>query len=256
MPIVIITNNVLGHNSRSSRKHDWEDLITTHMVSHMATHGIARDGSKMVNSEVKAETRFNFGRIQTLTGLWNLRKVFPVEEFKAAFMEWVICDNITLRQSASQRLRKMFDLIDKATGMVLLQSHNTTRRWIMAALAKEKTTIRTIISQSGSRISISFDSWTSNSDLSLLGVVAHFLTGDTHELKTLLLALPEIKNHSGEEQARVLVGVLNDYGIDADKLGWFVLDNASNNMIPPYLNCPRAFHLTLKKTTTLCGAYD
>ncbi len=60
-------------------------------------------------------------------------------------------------------------------------------------------------------------------------MVAHFLTGDTYELKTLLLALPEMKNHSGKEQARVLAEVLNDYGIDAKKLGWFVLDNASNN---------------------------
>ncbi len=50
-------------------------------------------------------------------------------------------------------------------------------------------------------------------------MVAHFPTGDTHELKTLLLALPEIKNHSGEDQARVLAEVLNDYGIDAEKLG-------------------------------------
>ncbi len=65
--------------------------------------------------------------------------------------------------------------------------------------------------------------------MSLLGVVAHFLTVDTYELKTLLLALPEIKVHSREEQDRVLAEVLNDYGIDAEKLGWFVLDNASNN---------------------------
>ncbi len=63
----------------------------------------------------------------------------------------------------------------------------------MAALAKEKIIVRSIIGQSGSRISISFDEWTSNSDLFLLGVVAHFLTGDTHELKTFLLALPEKK---------------------------------------------------------------
>ena len=65
-------------------------------------------------------------------------------------MEGVICDNITLRQSVSQRLRKMFALVDKATGMVLPQSHNTTRRWIMAALAKEKIIVRSIIGQSGS----------------------------------------------------------------------------------------------------------
>ncbi len=85
----------------------------------------------------------------------------------------------------------------------------------MAALAKGKIIVRSIIDQSGSRISIRFDEWTSNSDLSLLGVVAHFLTGNTHELKTLLLALQEIKNHSGEEKALVLAEVLNNYGIDA-----------------------------------------
>lgn len=95
----------------------------------------------------------------------------------------------------------------------------------MAALAKEKTTIRTIIGRSGSRVSISFDAWTSNLDLSLFGVVAHFLSGDMHELKTLLLALPEVKNHSVKEQACVLVGVLNNSVIDVDKLGWFVLSN-------------------------------
>ncbi len=60
-------------------------------------------------------------------------------------------------------------------------------------------------------------------------MVTHFLNGDTHELKTPLLALPEIKSHSGEDQVRVLAELLNDYGIDAEKLGWFVLENASNN---------------------------
>lgn len=62
-----------------------------------------------------------------------------------------------------------------------------------------------------------------------MGIVAHFLRGGSHELHTLLLGLPEIHGHTGEEQARALRLVLNDYGIDKDKLGWFVLDNASNN---------------------------
>lgn len=53
------------------------------MVSHMATHGIGRDGSKIVKSEVKTESGLNSDGFQTLTGLWNSRKVFPVEEFKA-----------------------------------------------------------------------------------------------------------------------------------------------------------------------------
>lgn len=136
--IMMITNNVLGHNSGWSCKNDWEDLTTTHMASHMAIHEIAWDGSKIPSSEVKTETGLNSGGVQTLTGLWNLREVFLVEEFKAAFMKWIIWDNITLRQSLSQWLRKMFDLVNKTPEMVLHQSDNTIQRWIMAALAKKK----------------------------------------------------------------------------------------------------------------------
>ena len=45
----------------------------------------------------------------------------------------------------------------------------------MAALTKEKIIILSIISQSGSKISINFDIQISNLDLFLLGMVTHFL---------------------------------------------------------------------------------
>ena len=82
---------------------------------------------------------------------------------------------------------------------------------------------------SGSCVNISFDAWSSDTRLSLLGVIAHLLTGELLELKILLLGLPFISNHSGAEQARVLLILLKEYRIDHDKLGWFVLDNATNN---------------------------
>lgn len=116
---MIIINNVLSHNSRLSCKYDGEIPTTIHMVTHISTHGIGQDGSKIIKSKVKTKTELNFSGVQTLTGLWNLQKIFPIEEFKAAFMEWVICDNITLRQSMSQWLQKMFALVDKITEMVL-----------------------------------------------------------------------------------------------------------------------------------------
>ncbi len=81
-PLVIIINNVLGHNSRSIRKYDWENSTTTYIVSNMATHGIGRDGSKIVKSEVKTETGLNSGGRQTLTGLWNSQKVFRVKNLR------------------------------------------------------------------------------------------------------------------------------------------------------------------------------
>lgn len=126
---------------------------------------------------------------------------------------------------------KNVTLVDKAIGIVLSLSHNIIRKKIIAKLAKEKIIIQSIIGQSESQINISFDIWRSNSELSLLEVVGHFLIRDIYELKTFLFALSKIKNHSEEKQARVLTGVLNDYGIDANKLGWFILDNTSNNDI-------------------------
>lgn len=139
-----------------------------------------------------------------------------------------MCDNITLRQSVSQRLSKIFLLLNSSSQKVFPTSHNTTRTWIVSAFAKEKNTICTHVTSAYSRISISFDAWSSNNDLPLLGVVAH-LMDEKHELKTLLLGLSEINSHSGIEQSRVLLQVLQDYGINGNNLGWFVLDNASNS---------------------------
>lgn len=97
------------------------------------------------------------------------------------------------------------------------------------AFAQEKITIQNLIANAGSWINISFDAWSSDKGLSLLGVVAHFLDREKYHRKTILLGLPQLNSHHGFEQARVLLGVLQNYAIDTGKLEWFVLDNASNN---------------------------
>ena len=79
------------------------------MVSHMAIHGISREGEVTVKPEPGLlETQIK----GTLTKLWSTSKPFPVDEFKALFLKWVICDNIILRQSVSHNLRDMFALLD------------------------------------------------------------------------------------------------------------------------------------------------
>lgn len=62
----------------------------------------------------------------------------------------------------------------------------------------------------------------------MLKLLTYFFAWNKYEVMTFLLALPEIKNYSGEEEARVLIRVLNNYEINADKLRWFILDNTSN----------------------------
>ena len=157
------------------------------MVSHMAIHGISREGEAIVKAEPGLLEKQMKG---TLTKVWSTSKPFPVDEFKALFLKWVICDNITLPQGVSQNLREMFALLDISALKILPTSHNTTRQWITSSFIQEKKTIRALIENSGSRVRISFDAWSSDIGFSLLGVVAHFLTEEVYELKTLLLGLP------------------------------------------------------------------
>jgi hypothetical protein len=60
-------------------------------------------------------------------------------------------------------------------------------------------------------------------------VVAHFCSGISGKIESILIAFREIKGtHSGENIADTIQAVIEEYNI-ADKLGCFVLDNATNN---------------------------
>lgn len=85
-----------------------------------------------------------------------------------------------------------------------------------------------------SKISITFDSWTSEPGVPFLSVTAHYIdspAGKPHEweLKTEQLAFTIINgNHSGSNIGRILIQTINNYGIRT-KVGWFTADNATNN---------------------------
>ncbi len=182
----------------------------------MAIHEISREGKVIVKPDPRLlETQMK----DTLPKLWSTSKPFPLDEFKALFLKWVICDNITLRQSVSHNPRDSFTLLDSSALKVFPTSHNTTRQWITSSFIQEKKTICALIDSSRSRVSINFDVWSSDTELSPLGVVEHSLMEELLELKTLLLGLPVMSNHSAAEQASVLLILLKDYGIDHDKLG-------------------------------------
>jgi len=62
----------------------------------------------------------------------------------------------------------------------------------------------------------------------LNGIVAHFVTCQGAS-KTILLALPEQEDdHTGDSIAQAVIAVIEEFQI-ANRLGYFVLDNAGNN---------------------------
>jgi hypothetical protein len=86
------------------------------------------------------------------------------------------------------------------------------------------------LSSAASKIHISFDGWTTKGGTrGFFGIVAHFATvsGEIHDLP---IALPQLNGaHTGEAIATAVVATLRAYGITSDTLGYFVLNNASNN---------------------------
>ncbi|KFY19846.1 hypothetical protein V493_07817, partial [Pseudogymnoascus sp. VKM F-4281 (FW-2241)] len=59
-------------------------------------------------------------------------------------------------------------------------------------------------------------------------VIGHFIS-ESGLLQHSILALKELDGaHSSENQAASIMEVINDYGI-ASKVGYFMMDNASNN---------------------------
>ena len=91
----------------------------------MAMNSLSREGEIIVKPEPGLRETQMKG---TLTKLWSISKSFPIDEFRALFFKWVICDNIILRQSVSHNLRDMFAVLDSSALKVLPILHNTTRQ--------------------------------------------------------------------------------------------------------------------------------
>jgi hypothetical protein len=111
---------------------------------------------------------------------------------------------------------------------VLPTSSQTIREWVMRTFETQKQRLRQILQSAISRIHFTVDIWSSPNKLGILGLVAHFIDSNG-ELVSYCVALREIPGkHSGENQARMVMDVIEDYGV-ATQTGYFVSDNADSN---------------------------
>lgn len=70
--------------------------------------------------------------------------------------------------------------------------------------------------------------WTSPNYMSMLGIIAHFPALNGTPLSILLALRRVYGSHSGSNLSDILIQVLNEYEL-IEKIGWFMLDNCSNN---------------------------
>ena len=116
-------------------------------------------------------------------------------EFKNAFLQWVILDDIKQRKASSINLRRLFQIANSQAAELLPTSHSTIATWIDDMFAFFEPQIIEEIRTARSRISVSFNGWGSKHEkISVLGVVVHFINVEYKNV-TRLIGLPELPGH-------------------------------------------------------------
>jgi hypothetical protein len=150
------------------------------------------------------------------------------DQLEILYVRWVSACSVSFRMVECPEFRALLFYINKDIDTWLPRSHNTVRDWVVRQYEAQKAKIKASLKRSTTRIHISCDLWSSPNSLAILGIVAHFITGDG-ELRHIVLALREIDGaHTGENLSPVILDVIVDYGFESN-LGFFMMDNASNN---------------------------
>lgn len=144
------------------------------------------------------------------------------------FVNWLAADSLPFSLCKSRAFRTFLQYISPATNDLLPESDTTIHQDMLGCYIQLKSETKQRLQSALSPIHITCDLWTSSNRLGLMGVVAHFVDEDGI-LRNLTIALREIEgSHSGENMAKILWDVLSEYQI-LTKLGYFTMDNASNN---------------------------
>jgi hypothetical protein len=180
---------------------------------HLNTHGIYAPGTTPSGGN-------------TVDAFLEGQHPLQAERWREHFVNWITYDNISFEQAASPLLRKVI-LGGGPHIKHLLPCARTVRSWLMSTYTDRIAEVRTSLARSRSRVTLSFDAWSSPNHASLLGVVGHWIDAE-RQLKTGLLALKVLDGHHGSDMAVVLQEVIENYKIE-DRISAFQMDNAPNN---------------------------
>jgi hypothetical protein len=147
---------------------------------------------------------------------------------KVLFVKFIAACNMPLRLVECQEFRTFLTYLNGDIDRWLPSRHETVRTWVMRQFGIEKEKTKIQLQNSKTKIHLSLDIWTSPNNKPILGVVARYIS-DSGSLEHVVLAMKEIEGkHKGENLAPVVMAVIRDWGI-GEKLGYIVMDNASNN---------------------------
>lgn len=155
---------------------------------------------------------------------------FHQTKFLEAVREWIATDNQSLRVIENPAFRRLLGLANPLAEAALWRSHVTLRDTIVSDYLAYIPAVIAHLRDARSLIHISFDNWTSiGGKHALTGVCVHHLNKQG-VVEDYLLGLPQLLGqHTGSNIATTVSSILQTFQIDQKQLGYFVLDNATNN---------------------------
>jgi hypothetical protein len=148
--------------------------------------------------------------------------------FKGLLVRWFVVCQLAFFMLENTVFRDLITYLSSGLAAYLPKARATLRKWIMAEYEEQKIALKEELEASISKVHVSFDIWTAGSWIGIISVWA-FWINSAGERQRRLLAFRRIhRSHSGENQAAIVLEVLEEYGISSNT-GYFVCDNASSN---------------------------
>jgi hypothetical protein len=197
------------------------DKATTGPARHLKkAHHIYKDGKHKSQGQ-------NIVRMLSTPSAANTQKSVTPERIYYRILDWITASNLPMKHASSSKFLALFNDASPIAASYLRTGNDFIPRLVRKAAKCFRKRVQQLLRRSKNKIHITCDIWKSDNELSLLGVVAHYIDANM-EFKTVLLGLKELEgSHTGENIGDLLREILRSYEID--HIGFFVLDNASNN---------------------------
>ena len=219
-----ISNNISTHiySDRGGTKNMKRHLVECHHDSHFGGRAASKRPIEALIERASLDGSNQKARNYLVAS-------FKPQVFKNLLVRWFVNGDIAFRQVESKHFRELLLSANPELATAgCLPSRVTLRAWILAEYEKYQQQVKKELASSPYWVHFSFDMWTSGNLLSLCGIVAHYINNNS-EYRSLLLGLPYVKGrHSGATQGEIVSTIIREYKL-ADRVGFFMLDNASNN---------------------------
>lgn len=205
------------------------------MIRHLLEHhrisktGRLKSGSKRSRLNITLIDRLglNANNPRDQAVINKLAITFNYNTFRRLLVRWFVYNNVALYKIESERFNQLLVYLQPRVKASIPYA-KSVRRWIMEDYQILKEGVIQELRTAPSSIHLSFNLWTLKNLLSLNGIVIHYI-GAKYATKTCLLALPEQDgSHTEASIAEAVARVIKEYRIKG-KIGYFMLDNASNN---------------------------